>query len=283
VDAFDLRPGLIAFVDLLGFSEKVKNARLNKDRLRRIAREVTTVKKTFDSRPSSAILNERAFKKKIIVFSDCVVLVQPIAWPIMTGGNTLELLTEGLRFIALAQAECASRGYFLRGGVDIGFWYYRNNTFISAALVDAYQCEQDAQNPVIALTENLTFILARLPRKPNEPPRPEPLDLVRQFKNTKGRVVTYLDYIDIVLNELPSTSDARVHGEHADSGPLGGNRFRYLTKGRWLARHEKVVQQGYSKATRTKIRRKYEFLLAYHREKSNQMKTNTRRLLRSGT
>ncbi len=264
-----IRPGLVAFIDLLGFSEKVTAAGLNRVKLRWIERAVVSVQDCFASQPKNSVLKDLglSFDREVLAFSDCLVRFQPMTWPIVTGNRTIAVLAEELRFIALAQAKCVLNGYFLRGGVDLGFWYRRGNTLISPAMVDAYRCERVAQNPVVALSENVTFILLTLPPRLRRCEEVQPIrQLLRQFRRQNGSPVTYLDYIGIALREIQlSTQRSNFARRYDFEKPAEASPNEVLMERRaWLSKHGKRIQEGQAGASRGEDRRKYEFLSVYH-------------------
>ena len=62
--------------------------------------------------------------------------------------------------MALSQVRCIWDGYFLRGGIDIGYWYYEKGLLVSPALVAAYKEERGrAIYPVISISKQLYKLL----------------------------------------------------------------------------------------------------------------------------
>jgi hypothetical protein len=85
--------------------------------------------------------------------------------PLTSIQGTFDILMSELTSSALSQGTCVLEGIFLRGGIDIGFWYRRNDSLISPALVRAYKLERDACVPMIAITPDLRKYLANNPER----------------------------------------------------------------------------------------------------------------------
>lgn len=56
-------------------------------------------------------------------------------------GEDIRRVLSELDGMALAQGQCVASGLFLRGGVDIGWWYRKSAVFASESLVRAYKAE----------------------------------------------------------------------------------------------------------------------------------------------
>lgn len=70
-------------------------------------------------------------------------------------GTTKENLSELLNVVSNLYFEFASKGYFLRGGIDYGLFVDRDSIAVGVPLMNAYQIESSVANfPRIVLSEN---------------------------------------------------------------------------------------------------------------------------------
>src|SRR4029077_6899322 len=94
----------------------------------------------------------KVMHKTALAFSDCLVISVPVSSPLADHQGSFDLLMDELNSFGLAQGACVLRGTFLRGGVDLGLWYGRQDSLISPAMIHAYRLEHDACVPMIAIT-----------------------------------------------------------------------------------------------------------------------------------
>ena len=105
--------------------------------------------------------------------------------------------------IALAEGQCVESGLFLRGGVDIGWWYRKSTILASESLVRAYRAERDAVVPVIRLSDESSIKwVSNHPHRNHYSKDMEPVrNILREFKgkdrNGKPLSFWYVDYLSI--------------------------------------------------------------------------------------
>jgi hypothetical protein len=124
--------------------------------------EVVFVHDQFEHKTADASIREshKVVGKSVLAFSDCVVVSVSLRSDLTALQGTCVVLMSEFTSFALAQGACVLRGIFLRGGVDLGFWFRRKGTLISPAMVNAYRLERDACIPMIAVTPDLRKYLA---------------------------------------------------------------------------------------------------------------------------
>ena len=94
--------------------------------------------------------------KRVLAFSDCVVTAVSVQTAFVRSEGFFDTFGAEIVDMALSQVRCIWDGYFLRGGIDIGYWYYEKGLLVSPALVAAYKEERGrAIYPVISISKQL--------------------------------------------------------------------------------------------------------------------------------
>jgi len=152
----DLSTGVTGFIDILGFSAKVSAAETIED-VREIHRCIEIVQDNFDFSNNDDITSEvhELNGKNVLAFSDCVVINIPLESESTKYSGTFDPIMMELLNLAFAQGMCVHQNLFIRGGLDIGWWYNQGDTLISSGLVNSAKREESANVPVIALCEGL--------------------------------------------------------------------------------------------------------------------------------
>lgn len=136
---------IVAFVDLLGFSNKIE--KLNKkDSIKEIENLETMMENIFNqSYPS---------KVKANYFSDCICLSEEL--PKENSENYLDTIFYFLLGLIHIQGELLFQGVLVRGGVSIDRHYSSDRLIFSKGLLKSYFIEsKKASNPVIMLDESI--------------------------------------------------------------------------------------------------------------------------------
>lgn len=216
--------GVTAFLDILGFGDRVLSATSIKE-VDLIARDVKRIQQEFDYKPKDSTVREGQgnYKKTVLAFSDSVVVNVPLQSEMTETQGTFDALMSELSSMAFAQARCINQGLFLRGGVDLGWWYRRGATLVSQSMVRAYKAEGSANVPVIALTDDLyKFFFKHDDRKyyssDSEPVR----RLLRKYAavGPKGEVeYWYLDYISTFAESIGWMTSNAQRDEYLSASP----------------------------------------------------------------
>jgi len=153
--------GIVAFLDILGFGDKVVKA-VEDDAFEVVVEKICKVQHEFEIESDDQWVREihTSMKKTVLAFSDSVVMHVPIRSQMAELTGEFDLIMSEMESLAWAQWNCVIDGLFLRGGVDLGWWYQRGATLVSQGLVRAYKAENGANVPVIALTDDLYQFLA---------------------------------------------------------------------------------------------------------------------------
>ncbi|WP_397407898.1 hypothetical protein [Polaromonas sp.] len=265
--------GITAFLDILGFADKVLAAKTSSD-FDSILNSVKRIQEYFDhaTHDNWIVESQKFSSKEILAFSDSIIVHVPLVSDATRLQGTLDPLLSELHDIAFAQARCVIDGIFIRGGVDLGWWYLQDNTLISQSLVRAYKTEGLANVPVIALTEDLAKFLTNHPDQKTYHESISPMHMFRDGVDKDNKPILYLDYISIALDSLTGFRNPEEEAIYRAASPESGERDnirnavykRAITE--WLAHHAKTIKAAHLSASETKVRGKYVWLAAYHNE-----------------
>ena len=128
----DISIGVTAFLDVLGFADRVLNAQEIAD-IDPIIKDVRKIQKEFEFKPKDKREKEvQAYlKKTVLAFSDSVIVNVSLQSEVTRREGSFDPLMSELMGMALAQGNCVLSGLFLRGAIDLGWWYRSGNTLIS--------------------------------------------------------------------------------------------------------------------------------------------------------
>ena len=164
--AADVR--VVAWIDILGFSNQLQHARTEPE-YRAVYHRMLRVQDAFDVPSASDEPDKRedinaAYGRTVLALSDGLVVAASPKAKMRESMTPYDLLMSLVGQIVMAQAHCAMRGIFLRGGISIGPFYYENNILLSPALIRAYKLETErAGYPVIIVTQEDIATLRALP------------------------------------------------------------------------------------------------------------------------
>jgi hypothetical protein len=268
--------GITAFLDILGFSARILSARTNKD-VEGIIADIQSIQEAFDFKTKDKYVKEAhaGAKKTVLAFSDSVVVNLALESTLTKLQGTFDSVMSELSGMALAQGQCVTSGLFLRGGVDIGWWYRKGTVLASESLARAYKAEGSAIVPVIRLTDDLYKFVSNHPDRKFYSKDIEPVrTLLREYKGVgpDGKNVSfwYLDYISVVVESHHWVTSAVQRQACLAAPPEKRDQIRemgYRANIRnWLRRHARRIKQAHANAQDERIRAKYEWLADYHNE-----------------
>ena len=267
--------GVTAFLDILGFGDRVLTATSVKD-VDHIAKDVRRIQEEFDYKPKDPAIREihGHYKKTVLAFSDSVIVNVPLQSEMTELEGTFDSLMSELSSMAFAQARCVNQGLFLRGGVDLGWWYRRGSTLVSQSMARAYKAEGAADVPVIALTDDLYQFFSGHTARQHYSDDIEPVRrLLRQYSASgpRGQVTYwYLDYISTFAESIDWITSKAHHREYLIADP--DKKEEVMEKGykknldSWFAHHARAVENAHARASSEKVKQKYVWLAAYHNE-----------------
>lgn len=250
--------GITVFIDILGFSERVLNAKL--EDITEIERDISSVQTIFEhnlevnSRSKADFEMHQLSQKTVLAFSDCVVIHVPFTSAATNSDGIAPIIGE-INVLAISQAECISEeGIFMRGAIDIGWWYQNKSTLISPSFIRAYRMECKVKYPIIAFTNDVFKYLLKQEQVENIGEKYPNVYLLKDIFRTEimgENTIHYLDYINVVCADFSKLEDTEI----------------------WLSKHAKKIKIAHGKAPTT-AKNKYEWLANYHNEVVNERGLN---------
>lgn len=271
----DVSVGITGFIDILGFSEKVLNASQFAD-IDDITKNIEIVQTAFDFETEDSLTKEinESHKKTILAFSDCIVINIPLQSDATKYQGTFDPIMSELVGFAYAQGQCVQKNLFLRGGLDIGWWYQAKSTLVSQSMVRAYRSEGGANVPVIALTDELYEFFVNHKHREYYSPNFDPVHrFLRKYESECEGIKTefwYLDYISICAESIGwQRSEQQIHEYRAalldEKEKIINQSYRENCE-RWFQQHARCIETAHSSAVKASVKSKYEWLSRYHNE-----------------
>ncbi len=264
---------MVAFIDILGFSNRVLSIKTKAD-VQSVYEDIKFIQSQFEHSPKDPLIknSHEISNKEVLAFSDCIVVSVPLASEDITVSGTFDPLMGELTFFAVAQGLCASNAIFLRGGIDIDFWYHEGDGLISSALARAYRLEGEIGVPVIAVTDETYRFFSGHPHRKHYTKETDPVNSVfKEFLDLgTNKRFWFLDYIPICLNNLDWQVSEEIRREYLSA--LEEEKTTIMRKGwqenatRWLKDHRNAITRAYNSISDEKIQAKYEWLVQYHNE-----------------
>lgn len=266
----NLQFGMVAFVDLLGFSEKVRALETVND-LKTLERQVRRVQGWFDHRPTDTYIKteQKLVAKTVLAFSDSVVISIPVSSELVNVQGEFDVLMAELDGLATSQGRSVVNGIFLRGGVGLGLWYRRGATLISDALIDAYKLEGAACVPMIAITDELYNHLANHSDRTTYSIDRDPLGMFKRFNDLpNGQSSWMIDYLPICLGAVDGelTPEERERYKTATGDERDALRQQAYDRDRvnWARWHADEIRKAAASTQEDNVKSKYKWLARYH-------------------
>lgn len=282
--AKNVSAGVTAFIDILGFGKKVEVAEELHD-IQAIEKLVKTIQDQFDFKTKSDLTKKvhKIYDKTVLAFSDSVIVNIPLQSKATKYEGTFDPLMSELSGFAYAQGACVLEGLFLRGGVDVGWWYRSGNTLISGSMVGAYKTETKAVVPVIALTPKLYEQLADHDHRNFYSKDADPIKRsFRKYVSPPGREKVefwFIDYISICVESVDWQTSQKQMNDYRIASPdekdkIVSDGYRHNIDF-WLSTHARKIEAAHSGATDDCVRYKYSWLSEYHNDVARNYTTNT--------
>ena len=203
----ELQPSVVAFVDLLGFSDMIREANDagRSALLSRVSRFLDTWREALEDRFAR---HQRAWE--IRFFSDNIFISHPIRIHELQGDFEMGSLFSQL---SLLQLGAVADGFFMRGSIAVGSMFVNENVIFGFPLVEAYECERSAKWPRVSLAASArNFVLNRLGPRLSISKSPYFADLVEDSED--GQLfLNYLEACFQTSGEPPEFSWIEKHHE----------------------------------------------------------------------
>lgn len=276
---------VVAWIDLLGFSQQMQHVKTDDD-LRAAYRKMLFVHEQFstvsasDDPETQAEINKN-YGRTILALSDGLVIAAGLDAAALAATTPYDLLMSLVGEVIMAQAHCALKGIFLRGGISIGQFYFEDDILLSSGLIRAYKLETErACYPVILITPEVVAKLRKLPgikhyAKDSEPSQSYFLPF-KSPRQKRGERFYFLDYITYIAHpDNHSFYSAEDRKAWSDRKKTPAERNRIFNESHWksalrsLQHHKKMLIAAYGACTSEKTKAKYRWLMRYHNRTIN--------------
>lgn len=161
----DTEPRIVAFIDILGFSNIIQE--YDSDKTSNILNDLhetlelavkISIENMLDSKAKTDLQEFLEYR----MFSDCIC----ISLPYIEFGNDFHIQFHSIATVVKSyQLAMMQKGFFVRGGISIGSFFADKNMIFSGGLVSAYKLEQKIGHPIIAIDKK---VLERLDKNFSE-------------------------------------------------------------------------------------------------------------------
>lgn len=275
----DISVGVTAFIDILGFGNKVLEAK-NIDDIKEIHKGVKLIQGAFDFNTDYDLTRkvQEMYKTTVLAFSDCVVVNIPLESDATKYEGTFDPIMSEITSFAYGQGVCCLNSLFIRGGLDLGWWYQKDATLISQSMVNAYKSEGAVSVPVIALTDRVYDYFSKHSHREYYSDDFDPIPRVFRTLEIKGRKHLYIDYMTICLEAVGWQRSKEQRDEYRlsspeDKGKIMNDGYRQNID-EWLITHSENIKLAHSGANEDSVKDKYEWLASYHNEIANNFTRN---------
>lgn len=270
LDHTKIQNSITAFIDILGFGNRVLSASSFVE-IQAIESALEKIRNEFDCETTSEITKraQQISGTEVLAFSDSIVVNIPLASISTKCSGTFDPIISDLTCFAYSQDACIFDNVFIRGGVDIGWWYHQQSTLISQSLTRAYQLEGNTKFPIISITDQLHQYLVDHPDRGRYSSAIDPIPRTFREYWIDGVRRYHIDYIRICVEEVSWTTSRRqlerYHNASEDEQyEIIKNGYREK-QNRWLKCHAERIKTAHS-ACDQKNKEKYKWLEAYHNE-----------------
>jgi len=271
---------LVAFVDILGFGNKVLAVKTDDD-LTKIYETVRFVHDTFGKTPKDRHeeYERDVSMRRILSLSDSLVIASALNSPISRVMGTYDNWCDEVHNLGMNQAICAANGIFLRGGLSKGQFYFSDDILLSKAQVNAYKIESKiAKYPVICLDDSAHKFFISHHDNQNYADEINPAKrLFMEYSPEDGDVKYCLDYIrigiDAAYDEFTWSDKEEWRGAPLELRDKVRVEIAIRNSKKFLMHHKMAVENELlmnAEISDPRILEKYTWLRNYHNEAVNE-------------
>lgn len=264
--AAPIRPAIILFADLLGFSGMVGQAK-TKSEARALAAHIETFATLFSGTDFEDLKTQKFYRKKYWAFSDSIVVCWYFGSPAAKAMTSFDAELSQVSGIAIAQAEIMfTHGQLVRGGLAVGWWLEQRSSVVGDALTCAARIEKTIGSPFIGVSHELHKRYLEHPVRSHYSKTADPTRELFIPPSAYTAGLPALDYFMARLNEIDLTNQQIRQAKLIPSGEardefrnqcFWDNRSSYV---RW---HRDFVSGGL-KHPDPKVHKKYDALKQHH-------------------
>jgi hypothetical protein len=153
MNQINYEPRIVAFIDILGFTNSVKKS--EKD-----LAEFVRIKKVVDDLNSLFINSDTSDKScQILQVSDSIVISRLI----YDIGGFFHMLND----CALAIHTILNNGFLCRGSIKFGWLFHESNKIFGPAFLEVYKAEENEKLPIVKFNGELFDLLSKFPSDSN--------------------------------------------------------------------------------------------------------------------
>jgi predicted transcriptional regulator len=279
MDEKDISVGVTAFIDILGFANKVLAAK-NIDDIKEIHKGIKLIQDAFHFATDDDLTRkvQEMHKTTVLAFSDCVVFNIPLESDATKYEGTFDPIMSEITSFAYGQGICCLNSLFIRGGLDLGWWYQKDATLISQSMVNAYISESAVSVPVIALTDRIYDYFSKHSHRKYYSDDFDPIPRVFRVLKINGKEHRYIDYMTICLEGVGWQRSKEQLDKYRLSSPE--DKDKIMNEGyrhnidEWLKTHSENIKRAHASTNEVSVRAKYEWLSNYHNEIANNFTHN---------
>jgi hypothetical protein len=245
----ELHRSIIAFVDILGFKERVKDAK-NKSESQEVFSDFYRVLSTWYGQhvdllellSRTTFIGSKKYKYKIRIFTDCILIGCPIRKNVRKH-NFIQGCDEFFSILStlyLFQLDMVNQGYFVRGAIAVDDLYMDDVIIYGNGVTEAYEAEsKQAKYPRIILTESAEAMFMKIDKSFTD----------QECEN----------YLNPYLNR---DSDGQLFLNYLESIKSGENDVQFVDE---LEKHKQMVEKKLSEyQNKSHILEKYIWAANYH-------------------
>ncbi len=229
---------IVAFVDILGFSNLIETIEEDRKLHERLHRALTHIRSYKDT---SSSVDTAASDIEISVFSDCIVI-----------SSEPNKFHDVIWASGWLQAKLLGVGVLTRGGIAVGNTYHSNDILYGKGMLDAYQIEKSAAvYPRISLHPKLADSLPEKYKLTFLDVDSDGLWFIDPFSfpatvsgNLDELVADGWDPHELFLDEL---------GQHIEEGIKKAIRVDHIAKWTWLKIRYSLAKDNYLITRETKL------------------------------
>lgn len=240
MSTYEYKDQIVAFLDILGFSDIVKEVQ-NDPKLasEKIGFLTETIRTILEGNLSSRLLPDdqlSSSEPKFKVFSDCICIAFDCIEdePEYTASSVFSFLIKLLRI----QTEFALNDIFVRGAVTVNGHFHNDDIIFSAALINAYSMESKIAIYPRVIVDETVIRLLRTPDHVAEFP------YLNEIIKRDVDGLAFIDYLEY-YREIDYPEDIPV----------------------FLQRHRNILEQNILKYQVPRVKEKYLWSARYHNQK----------------
>jgi hypothetical protein len=264
---------LVAFVDLLGFSNEVKNIKDNHD-FQEVLQKIKYVHDIFGKNLKDKYdIEERELSERYVLsLSDSVIIATALNSRISETMGVFDNWCYDVHTIGINQAICAANGIFLRGGISKGQFYFENDILISQAMITAYETEKNVSTYPIICLDDLTYKWFESHKDNNcYAEYIKPINtLFKTFSISAEKTVYAIDYIGIGISAAEEEFSCKDQQEYSKAS----KKMKDKVKGniakrnaiKFINAHKMAIETELEKSHKCDIMCKFLWLRRYHND-----------------